>query len=92
MHLREQPPAPSSRTPGIAPQIDQLVLRCLAKDPAARYATAGELAAAMGVLLGTTSSVGAQVSPITGQYATSPSTLSAAAGVVTPTARSRRPS
>ncbi|HSN26668.1 MAG TPA: serine/threonine-protein kinase, partial [Kofleriaceae bacterium] len=87
MHLREPAPAPSSRAPGISPQIDELVLRCLAKDPAQRFGSAGELAAAMGVLLGTTSAVGAQIGPITGGYASSPSTLSAATGVVTPPAK-----
>ncbi|MBV8757551.1 MAG: serine/threonine protein kinase [Deltaproteobacteria bacterium] len=87
MHLREPPPAPSSRVPGISPQVDQLVLRCLAKDPAQRFGSSGELAAAMGVLLGTTSSLGAQITPVTGGYASSPSTLSAASGVVTPPAK-----
>ena len=35
-HLRTVPPAPSSITP-LSPELDALVLRCLAKSPAARY-------------------------------------------------------
>jgi len=46
MHLREPAPAPSQLRPGLPPEIDQLVLRCLAKDPAQRFPTAGELAMA----------------------------------------------
>ncbi|MEZ4364637.1 MAG: serine/threonine-protein kinase [Kofleriaceae bacterium] len=52
MHLREPPPPPSSRVAGIAPAIDQLVLRCLAKD-ASQRPTAQELATMIGDLLGT---------------------------------------
>ena len=52
MHLREAPPAPSSRAPGIPPEIDALVLRCLAKNPAQRFASGAELAAELGRLLG----------------------------------------
>lgn len=53
MHLREPPPAPSQVRPGIPPDVDQLVLRCLAKDPAQRFAHGGELALAIGILTGT---------------------------------------
>jgi hypothetical protein len=38
-HLRDEPPPPSKFVPGLAPAIDQLVLRCLAKSPDDRYAT-----------------------------------------------------
>jgi serine/threonine-protein kinase len=58
MHLREAPPAPSSRMFGLSPALDALVLRCLAKDPAQRYASGTELAAAIGELAGATSSPG----------------------------------
>jgi hypothetical protein len=83
MHLREPPPAPSSRAVGIPPEVDQLVLRCLAKDPAPRFGSAGDLALAIGGLVGSSPNLAA--APRTsGPYyaATSPTTLSAAAGAV----------
>jgi hypothetical protein len=43
MHLREPAPPPSRCAAGIPPAVDELVLRCLAKDPEERP-TAGELA------------------------------------------------
>jgi serine/threonine protein kinase len=51
MHLREAPPSVSSRAPGVPPEVDALVARCLAKDPAQRYFAAGDLAAALTALL-----------------------------------------
>jgi serine/threonine-protein kinase len=42
-HLREAPPRPSSRVPQLPPEIDELVLRCLAKTPDERFATMLEL-------------------------------------------------
>ena len=41
--VNEPPPPPSSRRPGLAPHIDAIALRLLAKDPAARFQTAEEL-------------------------------------------------
>jgi serine/threonine protein kinase len=55
MQLREPAPAPSTRVDGISPAIDDIVLTCLAKDPAARYASAHDLATAIDELLGTAS-------------------------------------
>ncbi|HEY0483745.1 MAG TPA: protein kinase [Kofleriaceae bacterium] len=88
MHLREPPPAPSSRVFGIPPAIDALVLRCLAKDPAERYASGTELAAAAGELLASASHPGWQA---TGPGASHPprgvvaqTTLSAANGATHP--------
>jgi len=57
MHLREPPPVPSSRVADLPPEVDAVMLRCLAKDPADRYASATELAAAIGRVLGIVSSV-----------------------------------
>src|SRR6185436_5110398 len=48
MQLRETAPVPSSLRPGIPSEVDHLVLRCLAKDPAQRFAHGGELAVALG--------------------------------------------
>jgi len=46
MHVHAQPDLPSRRTDlSIPPQLEALVLTCLAKDPAARPATADELGA-----------------------------------------------
>ena len=43
-HAKQQPPAPSKHSEQrIGPELDQLVLQCLAKDPAARPQTAEEL-------------------------------------------------
>jgi serine/threonine-protein kinase len=50
-HIREPAPAPSSRAPEIAPNVDALVLRCLAKAPDERFQTMQELAAAIGQIL-----------------------------------------
>jgi len=47
MHLREPAPAPSSLVPGVPHNIDALVLRCMEKDPARRFASATDLAAAL---------------------------------------------
>jgi serine/threonine-protein kinase len=90
MHLREPAPAPSQLRPGIPPDIDRLVLRCLAKSPEQRFLNAAELAAAIGGLPGSLPQV---PMACTGGYATAsaPTTLSAAAGAraMSPARRSR---
>jgi serine/threonine-protein kinase len=50
-HLREPAPAPSSRSPGIPPEVDAIILHCLEKDPAARFQDMNELAGAIGQIL-----------------------------------------
>jgi serine/threonine-protein kinase len=62
MQMFANPEPPSRHVTGVPPEVDALVLRCLAKDPAARFASGTELAAALGVLLGTASYPGAPVS------------------------------
>jgi serine/threonine-protein kinase len=44
----EDPPPLSGHAPGVSPTLAAVVHRCLARDPAARYASAGELLAALG--------------------------------------------
>jgi serine/threonine-protein kinase len=88
MHLREPAPLLSSRIAGVAPELDALVMRCLAKDPAQRYSSGTELAAAIGALLGTTSNpaypMHAASSPQMPRVgAVSSTTLSSAAGGAT---------
>ena len=79
MHLREAPPMPSSLCSGIPPEIDQLVLRCLEKDPARRFGHGGELANALGSLRGL--SLLLEVSrPGTAYTLSPPTTLSSAMG------------
>jgi hypothetical protein len=92
MHLREPPPAPSSRLFGVPPEIDALVLRCLAKDPAQRFASASELAAAIGEIAGSASSPNWQTErpgqpPVSEAIALT--TLSEASGATGPLARIR---
>ncbi|RFU20665.1 serine/threonine-protein kinase [Geodermatophilus marinus] len=45
-HLNTEPPAVSSVRPGLPAALDDVIRRGLAKDPAERYATCGEFAAA----------------------------------------------
>jgi serine/threonine-protein kinase len=47
-HLREPAPAASSRVPGLPELLDHVLARCLAKSPDDRYASASELARALG--------------------------------------------
>jgi len=43
----EEPPRPSSINPKVSPALEAVVLKALAKDPAARYGSAAEMAAAL---------------------------------------------
>ncbi|MGE5186937.1 MAG: protein kinase domain-containing protein, partial [Acidobacteriota bacterium] len=87
MHLREPPPAPSMVAPGIPPEVDQIVLCCLAKDPNHRFASGGDLSVAIAGLLGSSPQVtiasrpsGHSPYPAVGP---TPTTLSTAAGAGT---------
>ena len=91
MQLREPPPAPSQLRPGIPREVDQLVLRCLDKDPARRFPTAGELAIAIGALIASSPQV-PSVEASGYPPGRAPTTLSSATGAHTapPARRSRR--
>ena len=45
--LRQDAPSPRRLVPDLDPSWDAVILRCLARDPAARFATAGAVAAAL---------------------------------------------
>jgi serine/threonine protein kinase len=90
MHLCEQPVPPSTLRPGIPPEVEQVILRCLAKDPAHRFSSGSELAIALGALTGSSPQVPAPQASYAA--ASLPTTLSSAAGAVTsspPAKRSR---
>jgi eukaryotic-like serine/threonine-protein kinase len=46
-HVQTPPPLPTQLLPNIPAQLEQLVLRCLAKDPAERFQNADEILAAL---------------------------------------------
>ncbi len=46
-HVHEAPPPPQALNPALPPAVGQVLLKALAKDPAQRYGTAGELVAAL---------------------------------------------
>ena len=53
MHLHDIPEAPHALNPGISTGLSTLVMKCLEKDPAARFQTAAELREALGCLTDT---------------------------------------
>jgi serine/threonine protein kinase len=46
-HVHEEPVPPSSREPSVPPALDEVTLRAMAKDPAARFPSADEMSAAL---------------------------------------------
>jgi serine/threonine-protein kinase len=78
MHMQRAAVAPSTLVSGIPPVVDDLVARCLAKDPAARYANGGELAGALDALLARAEVTAASVTSAPNVTATQPTTMSLA--------------
>jgi tRNA A-37 threonylcarbamoyl transferase component Bud32 len=94
MHLRETPPAPSQRAPNIPPQVDAVVAQCLAKDPAHRFNSGTELAAALGLIESTVTNVPVSAGSVASARPAMPvaTTLGAAAGMTsTPPVTAKRP-
>ncbi|HLX59447.1 MAG TPA: FHA domain-containing serine/threonine-protein kinase, partial [Ktedonobacteraceae bacterium] len=51
-HMNVAPPAPRQQRPNLPPLVEEIILRCLAKKPEDRYATATALAAALHSAMG----------------------------------------
>ncbi|MCA9960180.1 MAG: SUMF1/EgtB/PvdO family nonheme iron enzyme, partial [Anaerolineales bacterium] len=52
MHMGEQPPPPQQFRPDLSPEVAAIILRCLAKDPAHRYASGRALSDALASAFG----------------------------------------
>lgn len=50
-HVHEQPRPPRSIRPDLSPTLERIILRAMAKDPAARYATGADLLSALDAAL-----------------------------------------
>ncbi|MDE3229056.1 MAG: serine/threonine protein kinase, partial [Chloroflexota bacterium] len=46
-HIQEEPEPPSAINPRIPPQLERIIMRCLSKDPGARFRDGDELAATL---------------------------------------------
>jgi serine/threonine protein kinase len=78
-HVNAPPPAPSALRPGLPAAIDEVVARGMAKDPAARFTTATELARACASALGL---------PVTPEAPPPPPRAAPAGPAVSPTVQS----
>ncbi|HEY3805939.1 MAG TPA: serine/threonine-protein kinase [Kofleriaceae bacterium] len=83
-HLREAPRPPSTVASNLPPAIDQLVLRCLAKNPDERFASMTELQLACEAQLAKISGIGMATIAIPPPQAPSITTMRGAAGEATP--------
>ena len=90
MHLREPAPLASSVAAGIPSAVDELIARCLAKDPAARFSSGAELATAIAQIHPSNVSQITSAVMVTRTLQPGPTTLSSAAGASEGRARSRR--
>lgn len=62
-HINATPPAPTRLQPGLAPSIDKVIARGMAKEPSARFQTAADLADACAQALGITVAVSVTRTP-----------------------------
>ena len=83
-HLSDPPPRPSSCAPGVPPEVDELILRCLAKRPDDRFQSGAELAGAIDGLAALASAVTAQPVARPAPISEIATTLGASASYVTP--------
>jgi serine/threonine protein kinase len=51
-HVSQPPPPPREKNPNVSSQLEEVILRCLQKEPSARYSSMRELADALGLALG----------------------------------------
>lgn len=64
MHITKEPDPPSSRVKGIPADLERVVLKCLAKDPGARYQSVTELERALAACADAESWTGAARGPV----------------------------
>ncbi len=69
-HLTATPPSPSAINSNIPPALELVIMRCLAKDPASRFASASVLAAAIAESLGVAvaGNLGEPAYPVDAEY------------------------
>jgi serine/threonine-protein kinase len=84
LHLTAAPPRASSCRAGIPVEIDDLIARCLDKDPARRFASGSELATSLGELAARDLVTPEPPRRIAVHAATMPTTISGATGVTSP--------
>jgi serine/threonine-protein kinase len=86
MHLVNDPPRLSELVPGLPPNVEAVIMACLAKQPERRYASGQDLAAALGNLLDTLPpTTPVRVTPAAGmpQYAPQPTPTPIGVGAAT---------
>ena len=94
MHLREAPPKASTYNVRVTHEIDQLIDRCLAKDPNQRFSSGTDFASAITNLLSTQSSIPPVHTPVPNPLpgvAKNATTLSSSSGMIAMQARKPAP-
>src|SRR5262249_9849362 len=87
-HLCTPPPRASTYVGETPPEVDELILRCLAKDPSERYANGAEVAAALeqlGKRVSLSPIPRSPVSPLAHTVAPAPATIPPTMAPVAPT-------